>query len=108
VGKSFTLIEILIIVAIVAMLLAVVLPALAQVRARAQESACASNLRQLSCAALQYTADHDGSMPLTSHSGLSLAWGESLCPYGVTPTLRLCPSDPQGAQRQREKGTSYA
>jgi type II secretory pathway pseudopilin PulG len=106
--EAFSLVELLGSIAIIALLAAVLLPVLAQARGQTQQSACASNLRQLGLAALQYAADYDGALPLTSHSGPTAAWATTLRPYGVTPALRLCPADPARSQRLARGGTSYA
>lgn len=108
VGKAFTLMEIVVSIAIIATLSAVIFPAFAQARSRAQQSACASNLRQLSCAALQYAADHEGLLPLTSHSGTASSWATTLNPYGAVQALRVCPSDPLASMRSAQAGSSYA
>ncbi|MCX6367829.1 MAG: type II secretion system protein [Armatimonadetes bacterium] len=108
VSKGFTLMEIVVSIAIIATLAAVIFPAFAQARIRAQQSACASNLRQLSSAVLQYAADHEGMLPLTSHSSRSSSWGTTLMPYGALQALRVCPSDPLASARRAQGGTSYA
>jgi prepilin-type N-terminal cleavage/methylation domain-containing protein/prepilin-type processing-associated H-X9-DG protein len=60
--KAFTLIELLVVIAIVAILAAILFPVFASARAGAKQSACLSNTRQLSIAALQYMSDHDGAL----------------------------------------------
>lgn len=55
--NAFTLIEMLVAIAIVAILAAFLLPALVRARQRALASHCVSNLRQLSLAVDVYTQD---------------------------------------------------
>lgn len=56
--QGFTLIEVLVVVGIIAVLAALLLPALAQAKAKAQEIQCASNLKQLSLAWELYADDN--------------------------------------------------
>ena len=56
--RAFTLVELLVVVAIVATLASLLLPALAGARSAAQEAACASNVRQLALANDLYALDH--------------------------------------------------
>ena len=60
---GFTLIELLIVVAIVALLAALLFPVFASVRARGRQTACLSNLHQLSLAVVQYAQDSDDHYP---------------------------------------------
>lgn len=59
VKRAFTLIEILIVVAIMGILAAILFPAFAAARGKARTVACASNLRQLGLAVEQYTSDYE-------------------------------------------------
>ena len=66
---GFTLIELLTVIAIIAILMALLMPAIGKMRADAQASACVSNLRQLSMGVALYCADNDGCFPdSTSYS----------------------------------------
>jgi len=60
---GFTLVELLVVVAIIALLLAVLLPALSRARGLGQSAACLNNLRQLQTCWLMYANDHDGTLP---------------------------------------------
>ncbi|MEE8306882.1 MAG: prepilin-type N-terminal cleavage/methylation domain-containing protein, partial [Gammaproteobacteria bacterium] len=60
---AFTLIELLIVIAVLTLLLAILLPALSLARAKAREIACLSNLKQLQTCAKLYSMDYDGFLP---------------------------------------------
>jgi prepilin-type N-terminal cleavage/methylation domain-containing protein len=62
-GTGFTLIELLVVVAIIALLVAILLPSLSAAKARAQTTACASNLRQLGTAFMAFGTEYSGHLP---------------------------------------------
>ncbi len=64
---AFTLIELLVVVSVIALLVGLLLPALAQGRKAGQRVACLSNIRQLETAHWAYLTDHKGQMIGTSH-----------------------------------------
>ena len=68
--RSFTLIELLIVIAIIAILAALVLPALDRSKARSRYSSCVSNFKQLSYGYTMYRDDHRGVPP----SGAIMGW----------------------------------
>lgn len=57
---AFTLVELLVVISTIALLLALLMPALATARSQAHGLVCRSNLRQLVLAGVGYAAEHDG------------------------------------------------
>jgi len=61
--RAFTLIELLSVIAVIALLAALLGPALSSVRERAKSIKCTNNLRQWSIALAIYVDDHDDQIP---------------------------------------------
>ncbi len=62
-GHGFTLVELLVVAAVLAILAALLLPALAGAKGRAQGVACLNNQRQLMLACLLYAGDFEDALP---------------------------------------------
>ena len=92
--EGFTLIELLVVIAIIAILAAILFPVFAQAREKARQSACMSNMKQLSLAVIQYSQDYDEAFP----NGLQDGWYAQTWSYNVQPYIKSvavfrCPSD---------------
>jgi prepilin-type N-terminal cleavage/methylation domain-containing protein/prepilin-type processing-associated H-X9-DG protein len=75
--RGFTLVELLVVIAMIAILAAMFLPALARANNKAKQISCLSNERQLALAATLYMGDNHGSM-FHHHEGWVLDDGSQL------------------------------
>jgi len=62
--RAFTLIELLVVISVIALLLAIMLPALSKAKNLAQGAACQGNLKNYCYAIAMYTDDSDGKFPV--------------------------------------------
>jgi len=62
--RGFTLVELIVVLAVLALLTALLFPAFAQVRERARETTCLSNLHQIGMAIQMYRQDYGGGEPV--------------------------------------------
>ncbi len=92
--RAFTLIELLVVIAIIAILAAILFPVFAKAREKARQSSCASNLKQLNLAILQYAQDYDETTPARWFAGGG-HWFEVTQPYVKNRQLEICPSTRQ-------------
>jgi prepilin-type N-terminal cleavage/methylation domain-containing protein len=61
--RGFTLVEVLVVIALIVLLAALLLPALASAKQAGRMAACLSNLRQVGLAVQEYAHDNDGLIP---------------------------------------------
>ena len=80
--RSFTLIELLIVIAIIAILASMLLPALNKARGAAMQARCSSNCKQIGTGVMQYTVDWQDWLPAGKTSGGTPGnWKFEISPY---------------------------
>lgn len=92
--KGFTLVELLIVVAIISILASILFPVFARARKNARRASCQSNLKQIGLGVMMYAQDNDERYPF---GGTTLAiWTEVISPYtshySARTQLYRCPS----------------
>ena len=93
--RGFTLIERVVVIAIIAILAAILFPVFAKAREKARQSSCLSNIKQLTLAIMQYVQDYDETGPQRD-TGAATAprwgWTDVIMPYAKNSQMFLCPS----------------
>ncbi len=107
---AFSLVELLVTVAILAILAAFIGMAYGRVSAKAKATRCISHLRQLGLSLRFYLNDHDQTLPTlvaarASRSEDVAAIDNTLDAYGAPPEVMACPADDRELAAQT--GTSY-
>jgi len=68
-NSGFTLIELLVVIAIIAILAAILFPVFAKAKAKAKQTSCLSNLKQLALGTLMYASDYGDILPNADNGG---------------------------------------
>lgn len=122
--RAFSLIELIIVIAIVGMLAVMVAPEVDRVQSRSQSVVCVNNLRQIGVGVLSYVGENDNSYPMiepnendpvyeqkeTTEDGTEYQVKpmlEALEPYGVTEGVLKCPVDIRSQNYFSSYNTSY-
>lgn len=80
--KGFTLIELLVVISIIALLIAILLPALGRARSAAQDTQCLSNLKQVYLSSFSWAAENKDYLPGPEETGV---WGYRIAPDTAAP-----------------------
>lgn len=85
-NKAFTLIEILVVIAIISILAAILFPVFARARENARRTSCLSNLKQIGLGVMQYTQDYDERYPMNYWRGEGAGVGITCSAAGLVGT----------------------
>ena len=96
--RGFTLIELLVVIAIIAILAAILFPVFARARAKARQTQCLSNIKQLGLGMIMYASDYDQILPMWMDLAHNIWAVDPVTgdPIGVKPpgTTEQAPTDP--------------
>lgn len=127
-ASAFTLVELLVVIAVIALIAAMLLPSLTRSKASAQRTQCAGNLRQLGLASQMYWDDNSGTCflwQLGATNGGRLYWfgwlqdgseghrefdplPGALYPYLRVHTIGICPALNYSLSQFKLKATGAA
>jgi prepilin-type N-terminal cleavage/methylation domain-containing protein/prepilin-type processing-associated H-X9-DG protein len=111
-NRAFTLVELLVVIGIIALLVAILLPALSTARRNANTVKCLSNLRQIGTATQMYAGDYKGAIPVVRQDYPDPDIGGAISKYYwwdlITPYLARLTNvtDDQTAKEKTEARTT--
>jgi prepilin-type N-terminal cleavage/methylation domain-containing protein/prepilin-type processing-associated H-X9-DG protein len=114
--RAFSLVELVLVMAIAGILAALAFPEYQKVLERSKSVACMNNLRQIGVAVAAYVADNDNTFPFIEPNPDDPVYDPTyeakpmlveLGPYGVTSQLLKCPADLKAGNYFKVRGSSY-
>ncbi len=102
--QGFTLVELLVVISIIALLLAILMPALSAARSQSQRAICKAGMHQIGIAMSAYTSHNQSKYPMSNFYNYpistiapeagSLFVADVLKPYIKEMIMFLCPANP--------------
>jgi prepilin-type processing-associated H-X9-DG protein/prepilin-type N-terminal cleavage/methylation domain-containing protein len=104
--EGFTLVELLVVIGIIGVLAGILFPAFGEVRKKAWQTHCASNMRQIHMALEAYSEDHGGLLPQATtkcpggafgtewQGQMNIVWWDFVLPYVGSERVLYCPTAP--------------
>jgi prepilin-type N-terminal cleavage/methylation domain-containing protein/prepilin-type processing-associated H-X9-DG protein len=120
---AFTLVELLVVLAVIALLMGILIPSLAKARIIAKRMKCSSNLRQIHVAINSYLSSNSDTYPCVDGNDLvptgywlwmGRGWRGFIAPYlggkidADNPSVLLCPADKTAPQKWESTSYSYS
>jgi prepilin-type N-terminal cleavage/methylation domain-containing protein/prepilin-type processing-associated H-X9-DG protein len=118
-SRAFTLVELLVVIALIALLIAMLLPTLNKAKLAAQSSVCLSNLRQCAMGFQLYANDNRGTIPVARTRLGNISMWPKFLSHGFTSTddpgatvyvprkSLICPTTPYYAKDYTSTSLSY-
>ena len=105
--KGFTLIKLLVVIAIIAILAAILFPVFAKAREKARQTSCLANTKQICLGLLMYAQDYDEKFPRCAMgpNPPCFVWWDLVQPYLKNTQIYQCPSRSANA---RGYGMNYS
>jgi prepilin-type N-terminal cleavage/methylation domain-containing protein/prepilin-type processing-associated H-X9-DG protein len=93
--RGLTLIELLIVIAIICIIAAILFPVFVKAREDSRAAQCSSNLKQLGIALIQYNQDYDELEPcgIDQYDRMN-GWASEIYSYVKSSAVYICPDDP--------------
>ncbi len=114
--SAFTIVEVVIIFAIVGCLAGLLVPVMTKMRMRAEVVACGANLRNIGVCGFLYSAEHEQKLPkiepwpsdpVYQSEAEAEPIFDVLSPYGLTKKELICTVDVRGENYFAKEGSSY-